>query len=295
MNAPIFVVGCPRSGTTLVQRILDQHPSISGGPESFILESLHHIERRRWVDLANLGVTQSQWRTHVRDLFSSVHEQRAQAKNKSRWADKTPAYALILDFIDDLYPDCQVIHVIRDPLDVIDSWRRRVGNIKARQAVHAWPEHVTAARAFGDAHSGDRYMEIRYEDLVAQPEKVMRPTMNWLGESWDDGILHLPPRKRTKPLEQSERTRRQRARWLGNPIEDDSSATLQADSAGVSIEPSKDPALQDRARPRTPVAFDGRSEHDRFDFHRSGFPRLEPPRERPLFDPTRTNSATSCT
>lgn len=118
----------------------------------------------------------SQRRANIRDLFSSVQEQRARVKNKTRWADKTPANALIPDFIDDLYPDCQVVHVTRDPLDVIDFWRRRVGSLKARQGVHVWPKRVTAAGAFGDAHSGDRYTEIRYENLVAQPEKVMRPT-----------------------------------------------------------------------------------------------------------------------
>ena len=219
-----------------MQRMLDQHPSISCGSESFILESLYQMERRRWIDLTVLGITQSEWRAHVRELFSWVQEQRARAKGKVRWADKTPTYALILDFIDDLYPDCQVIHVIRDPLDVIDSWRRRVGNRKARQAVQAWPEHIRAARAFRDTHSSDRYIEIRYEDLVSKPEKVMRPVVEWLGEPWDDGVLHLPPRKRARPLEPAERTRRQRARWLGNPIEDDSSESDTAESRDVTAD-----------------------------------------------------------
>jgi hypothetical protein len=153
---------------------------------------------------------------------------------KVRWADKTPAYALILDFIDDLYPDCQVIHVIRDPLDVIDSWRRRVGNLQARQVVRSWPEHIRAARAFRDTHSADRYTEIRYEDLVAQPKEVMSPVVTWLGEPWHEGVLHLPPRKRARPLEPDERMRRQKARWLGNPIEEDSSESGISDSGGAS-------------------------------------------------------------
>ena len=150
-----------------MERMLDRHPSISCGSESFILESLYRIERQRWLELGYLGVTQAEWRAHVRDLFSWVQQQRADAKGKVRWADKTPTYALILDFIDDLYPNCQVIHVIRDPVDVIDSWRRRVGNLAAREAVRVWPQHVQAARAFGDAHPPDRYTEIRYEELVA--------------------------------------------------------------------------------------------------------------------------------
>jgi hypothetical protein len=183
------------------------------------------MERRRWPDLTLLGVTQAEWREHVRDLFSWVHEQRALAKGKVRWADKTPSYALILDFVDDLYPDCQVIHVIRDPLDVIDSWRRRLGILPAHQAVRAWPEHIRAATAFRDTHSAERYTEIRYEQLVAQPENVMRPVVEWLGETWDEAMLHFPPLKRETPLPPAERVRRQTARWLGKPIEEDISGS----------------------------------------------------------------------
>jgi Sulfotransferase family len=256
MERPIFVVGCPRSGTTLVNRMLDQHSSISCGSESFVLERLYQIEKRTWVELQHLGVTQVQWRNHVRDLFSWIHEQRAESKGKGRWADKTPTYALILDYIDDLYPDCQVLHVIRDPRDVIDSWRRRVGTLAAREAVRAWPTHVEAARAFGRGKSPERYFEIRYEELVVQPEKVMSSVISWLGEPWEGQILQLPPRKRSKPQTPEQRERRKRARWLGQPVEEPQIQTQQDPQAEVrSSDAPSDPrrwAIQ--APPATIVA-----------------------------------------
>lgn len=226
MQRPIFIVGCPRSGTTLLHRMLDQHPSISSGSESFILESLYNLERHRWTELQALAMNQAQWRQRVRDLFSSIQEQRAIKRGKTRWADKTPSYGLILDYIDDLYPDCQVIHVIRNPRDVIDSWRRRVGPVRARDAVHAWPTHIRAAREFRDTRPADRYSEVRYEELVAEPEKIAKGLIEWLGEPWDDRVIHLKEKKRSKPRAPEEREQRQRARWLGQlnepePVIDD--------------------------------------------------------------------------
>ena len=73
------------------------------------------IENQRWNQLSLFGITQAQWHSQIRELFSWVHTQRAEREGKSRWVDKTPGYALILDFIDELYPDCQVIHLLRDP------------------------------------------------------------------------------------------------------------------------------------------------------------------------------------
>lgn len=186
---PIFVVGCARSGTTLVQLMLDSHPSISCGPETLFLEQLVRAEQNNWQRLAAFGITQAQWRAQVRDLFSWVHLQRARRLGKPRWADKSPAYTLFLDYVDALFPRCQVVHVVRDPRDVIDSWRRRWGPRRARQVVRVWPQHVRAGRSFAEAHEASRYTEVRYEELVHDPEATMRRLLEWLEEPWDDQVM----------------------------------------------------------------------------------------------------------
>lgn len=218
MGPPVFIVGCPRSGTTLLRRMVNAHPNLSAGPETHFLIVLKNIEVLRWNQLSLFGITQAQWHSHVRELFSWVHSQRAEREGKSRWVDKTPGYALILDFIDELYPDSQIIHLLRDPHDVVDSWRRRVGPVKAREAVKAWPEHVRAARAFRDKHSPDRFTEIRYEELVANPKDVMSALLSWLGEPWDEAILDLPRARRDEP--DAEGLQQRFEKWLGNPEEE---------------------------------------------------------------------------
>lgn len=196
--------------------MLNAHPNLSCGPETLFLSVLLDIENQRWNQLSLFGITQAQWHSQIRELFSWVHTQRAEREGKSRWVDKTPGYALILDFIDELYPDCQVIHLLRDPHDVIDSWRRRLGPVKSRQAVKAWPSHVRAARAFRDKHPSDRFTEVRYEELVASPKDVMSALLSWLGEPWDEAILDLP-RASKSDEPGAEALQRRWEEWLGKP------------------------------------------------------------------------------
>jgi hypothetical protein len=186
---PIFVVGCPRSGTTMLRTMLDAHPNISCGPESGILQYADRWETQHPDRLRQFGITPEQYHEHVRDLFAWMHVQRAAAQGKSRWADKTPSYAIRLPFIDALFPDCQVIHIVRHPRDVIDSWRRKEGLRHAFRSAPLWASHVGRARAFGARRPPDRYFEVHYEDLVRHPEKSLRLLFEWLGEPWDDGVL----------------------------------------------------------------------------------------------------------
>lgn len=190
-SRPAFIVGCPRSGTTLVKMLLDAHPNISCGPETLFLRHIADLERQH-LQLTQFLITEEEWHAHLRDLFLWLHVRRATELGKTRWVDKSPSYALIPDYLDTLFPDCQIVHVIRDPRDVVDSWRRRWGLRSAVRATRLWPRHVQRARKFGKAHP-DRYFEIRYEELVRSTEPVMRELIEWLEESWDDRVLEFQP------------------------------------------------------------------------------------------------------
>jgi hypothetical protein len=243
---PIFVVGCARSGTTLVQLMLDSHPRIACGPETLFLEQLVRGEENNWARLAAFGITKEMWRSRIRDLFSWVHVQHAEQRGKVRWADKSPGYTRILGYLDDLYPDCQVIQVIRHPRDVIDSWARRWGPRRAHEVVHVWPDHIRAGRAFASTRSPDRYREIRYEDLVADPATVMHGVIDWLGEAWDDDVMRFGEIDHgygRGPLDQAEAE----ARWLG----------ALPPTPSVSSTPSTPLVASTPPAPSTPAAVEG--------------------------------------
>jgi Sulfotransferase family len=94
---------------------------------------------------------------------------------------------------------------------VIDSYRRRWGLRRAWIGTQRWPQHVGAAKAFGDRHSEDRYIEIRYEELAKDPRDVMQKVVAWLGEPWDERVLAPQPRTEGSTREESIR------HWAGEP------------------------------------------------------------------------------
>lgn len=188
-SAPIFIVGCQRSGTTLLRLILDSHPDISCGPETRFLADLAEITGEGWPRFRLYGFPKEYWYAKIAELFESFQSEYAASRGKSRWADKTPLYALSLDFIDKLFPDCQVVHVIRDGRDVVTSHKNRWGYVSGIKAAFKWGDYIDAAQAVGRAFSPGRYYEIRYEHLVNDPEGTLRPLLEFLGEPWDDAVL----------------------------------------------------------------------------------------------------------
>lgn len=187
---PIFIVGCQGSGTTLLRLILDSHPNISCGPETRFLPDFARITSdANWPHMAQYGFPKAYWHEKIAGLFDTVQHDYAVRRGKTRWADKTPRYALSLDYIDALFPTCQVVHVIRDGRDVVASHRDRWGLLSACKAVRKWPLYIRTARSAGARLPADRYIEVRYEDLVTDTEPTVRRLLDFLGEPWDDAVL----------------------------------------------------------------------------------------------------------
>jgi hypothetical protein len=188
-EAPIFIVGCQRSGTTLLRLMLDSHPRISCGPETGLLSDLAALQRRNAGYLRNYGLPDEYWDAKFAQFFDSFKTDYASSKGKARWADKTPKYALSLDYILRLFPACQIVHMVRDGRDVVASHRDRWGYWSAIKATVKWPRYINAARAAGAEVGAQRYIEIKYEDLVGEPESTVRSLLEFLREPWDAGVL----------------------------------------------------------------------------------------------------------
>lgn len=189
MARPIFVVGCQRSGTTMLRLMLDSHSRISCGPETRFLADLERIVGTDWKRLSQYGLTQDRWLEHIAAFFDGVQSEYAASKGKQRWADKSPRYALSMDFIARVFPDAQVVHVIRDGRDVAVSHRKRFGYWSCVKSSVKWPRYIAAARAAGAQLPADRYHELRYEDLVQDGEGTLRELFEFLGEQWEPSVL----------------------------------------------------------------------------------------------------------
>ncbi len=215
-DAPIFIVGLPRSGTTLLASMLAIHPAIDCGPETFFFARLpsdpsHLLEASGWparaldyvcsLRLRDAPVHELYGRTRqdVRAVLSgrspslaamleSLTAARAEVRGKRRWAEKTPRHLARLALIRRTYPEAAVLRVLRDPRDAAMSMTRvpfASDSLLANLYLCARAE----AAARPALESDPRLLTVRYEDLVSRPEREILRVVRFIGEAFDPRML----------------------------------------------------------------------------------------------------------
>ena len=201
----IFIGGCPRSGTTLLRAMLHAHSRIYAGPETKVFRDLANI-RDRW-DRAP---------AHQAGVSSEMLDRAAAAFSNqllSEWgqgfprvAEKTPGNLLHMTSLARIHPRARFIHIIRDGRAVVNSlmkvnWSNPTTGKSlwycesVGKAAAYWAANIQQIRA--QSPGPKRYLELRYEDLVSNPEGAMRTVLGWLNEPWDPAVLahHLAPQE----------------------------------------------------------------------------------------------------
>ena len=203
-----FVVGAPRSGTTLLRLMLDAHPHLAIPPETSFLPQVAALppgasardflqvvtSAESWPDFqlppkALAAGLESLASFDVSEGLRAFYRLYAARWSKPRWGDKTPMYALHLE----------------TPLWFAPS--RRIGEL----ARH-WARHVRSARAFGARDP--RYRELRYEDLVCTPARAMADLCGFLELHYDDAMLCHHERAAQRLAEHQERRHPDGVVWL---------------------------------------------------------------------------------
>jgi len=197
---PIFVVGCPRSGTTLLRLMLDAHPSLAIPPESHFIPLVARVRSRyeqpSGFDAEHMaadvmrGLRFQDWGLPEEDVRRAIRERRpatlaaatecffvayADAHGKRRWGDKTPGYSIELPLISELFPEAVFVHLIRDGRNVALSLMEVPRPPRSfAEAAQVWRYRVSKGRADGAALGERRYLELRYEALVDDPESALK-------------------------------------------------------------------------------------------------------------------------
>ena len=207
-----FVVGLTRSGTTLLRMMLDAHPQLTVPPETHFVPDLIKAAsaedasaetmlaaltaNRTWGDfgLADEEMLQRLRRVGPGDAGAAVRaffRAYAERQGKPRWGDKTPAYMLAVNRIGRALAEARFIHLIRDGRDVALSQTARALNEQPPPAEQAerWVKRIRKSRAQAEKLGGDRYIEARYEDLVRDPEPVLRRVCEFIELDWDERML----------------------------------------------------------------------------------------------------------
>jgi hypothetical protein len=213
---PVFIVGSPRSGTTLLRNILNRHPSLAICGETrffadvfqrrLVFGDLAKTDNRRrlveeylltarikrlGMDLEGLREKLLREATSYRGLFTGIMHYYAESQGKKRFGEKTPHHAFYAETLRQWYPGAAIIHLVRDPRDVVASLQRIAWAPKSIVSnASMWLLFNRAARRMQD-RSG--YLLARYEALITQPEQELARICAHLGEDFAPSMLSADP------------------------------------------------------------------------------------------------------
>jgi hypothetical protein len=204
-----FIVGTGRCGTTLLRLMLDAHPEMAIPPETHFIPDLARKllfstdQRRCFVDFvstfstwADFGMDRDALRREIEEVapfdlgeaLRRFYALYALQRGKVRWGDKTPAYAECMTLIQRVLPEARFIHLVRDGRDVTLSIKNLwFGPDSVRESAEWWVRGIENTRA--QARDLHHYLEIRYEDLVLQPEETLRSICEFIELPWDPSVL----------------------------------------------------------------------------------------------------------
>jgi hypothetical protein len=194
---PVFVVGAPRSGTTWLAELLQAHPDTVGIPqgETQLFWALAPLwlsaERRRGPGIRTL-VTHHELVAAVRVFCDALFEagRAKQGPGATLFIEKTPAHAVHVARMHEVYPEAWFVHIVRDGRDVVRSIARfdleELSPIDLPTAAAEWDRLNRLILA--EAPRLDRYRMVRYEELVAAPVEGACQLLEWMGLPCDDAV-----------------------------------------------------------------------------------------------------------
>lgn len=209
---PIFIVGAPRSGTTLLRYMLCSHPRIYIPPESNFIPRFFRrrpgapMNRRQAIQVLATIFRQrlfiKDWQRSIPEptvfvdglpdltpatFLDTLYSQYASQYGAARWGDKSPIYTGYMDLIAEIFPSAQFVHLIRDGRDValstIASYKDRF-YVDLYFAARTWRQRIRKAFESASRLDSARYHEVRYEQLAADPEGELRKICGFLGEEY---------------------------------------------------------------------------------------------------------------
>lgn len=200
----IFIGGSPRSGTTLVQNMLDSHPLILGGPEFLHLPRIIDLRRKLhlsiskgWIDII---CTREDVDSYVISLIEKLFLPLAEKNRCEFYSEKTPENIFVFSELIELFPEAHFIHVIRDPRGIVSSMqqvkKRAIDKgLKPPDFCVNLSTSIAYTKKSFDAgfkaikNAPGKVLTVVYEHLLKNPEEETKKICLFLGIAWNDLVL----------------------------------------------------------------------------------------------------------
>lgn len=213
---PVFIVGLPRSGTTLLSQIVNASRELYIGPETHLLQLFHRLALKKSLsskerntimqklfspdknpffylyELTAKELAHLQEKAcnvdNLFDLLAFMAQTYAQRKSLNRWGEKTPGHYLFAEELLARFPQCRVINVIRDPRDVYLSYSKVPwGTSNPYNLVLRFRKNVAIAQQLKD-HA--RFTNVHYEDLIRKPEYEVKRLAHFINIRYSHKLIH---------------------------------------------------------------------------------------------------------
>lgn len=226
---PVFVVGMNGSGTSMMLDSLGRHPGLYAVPHETLMMPYIIGRAARFGDLADDGNFRAywqyaidqmpvllkmngsvkprlpaDWRTYPRNaagVFDGIFSSFAERQGKRRWCEKTPDHVQHLPLLAETFPNARFLHLIRDGREVSCSINRRQFR-RPELVIYRWKMLVRAGQRAG-RELGERYMELKYEDLTSDPRSAMARICDFAGLEFSESVLvsRMPQSPKRKSLQ----------------------------------------------------------------------------------------------
>ena len=210
INNPIFIVGVGRSGTSLLQSILNSHSDITFLPETQFLRTYLfsnkeiNISKSNYRDIIDtLTADQRFNRLNIKanqiifqdknmyDAYLNLLDLHLRNKQKQLIGDKDPKNIEYIHYLHKFFPKAKLIHIIRDPRDVVLSRIKAKWSKSVPYYIHAviYVLQLKIGRSMGKKIFNKNYHELYYEDLLINPEKTIRKIVKFIGVDYEEELL----------------------------------------------------------------------------------------------------------
>lgn len=206
-EAPFFIIGSARSGTTLLRFVISSHPRLFIPQETGFIPFLRQDPEvelslaQVQTTIRRIGKLNPVWRNLIDDLpafcgslpehklrnvLDALYRERIAEYGAVRWGDQTPPYIRYIPTLDRIFPTSQFIHIIRDGRDVALSTQKWSGIrrpfIDPYYSLSNWCKDVERGKEAERLLGSNRYIEVRYEDLVQDQQREVERICTFLGE-----------------------------------------------------------------------------------------------------------------
>jgi Sulfotransferase family len=191
-QGPIFIIGAMGSGTTLLRLMLDSHPNIAIPGETGFMRAYnaHQFIPFKWSGrnwARRLGWSRQELDRELAQFYEHLFMRYVERHGKQRWGEKTPLHTFHIDDMARLYPEAVFVGIVRHPGGEVASCMSRFGHSLSRATYHYL--RYTKELVRQASRYPERFVVLRYENLVLEPERALRELLDWLGEPWSDQVL----------------------------------------------------------------------------------------------------------